>query len=592
MLERADGVAWIRKAQRAPTAVLAGLLALLALAFHASALTLSFSFDDGGHLANATRLSPLGYFLDPVTSVWVSGSNVAPWNLFVYQVNVFLFGLSPAWHHAHLMALVAGTVVATFIFLRLWLPARYAALGAALFAVGAPGLFISHQEMAGHYGYGLLFSVVALHSTVLYLRGGKRGYLAVSAAAYLLAMACKEIFVPLPLVLAALPAGTWRSRLVAVWPHALLLAGYTAWRWVGFDGSFVGARAPGEFVIPGVLGDLGRIPGFLFGRWWGLPVALLAAAAVWTRPRNALAPTAAALAALALPLLPLMSSPSVARIEGPDRYLYALWWGVCCWLATAAASLDARGRHRMAWGVLLVMLILQVWTSHGSRDAIRVATQRWAEWHRAVLDPGVHGHLLIPDDKGYFSLKSNVDGMRVAARRLGLPYSPDLEVIGTQEAFHRSSTGHPGDYLIFDEQSRRLRQVADAAELAQLSARLKSRPLPPVYVASRLPRLGFPRFGSATLERIGSDAVFRGVVPIVRTGQSFVIAASSACAVTSVRLGVPTRGLEPTAPFEVALRCEPNPGTPRALCLIAELGGEYGVVPVAGDPACARLMQR
>jgi hypothetical protein len=372
----------------------------------------------------------------------------------------------------------------------------------------------------------------------------------------------------------------------------LLLAGYTAWRWVGFGGSFLGARAAGEFAIPVVLADLGRIPGFLFGPWWGLPVALLAAATVRARPRAALAPAAAALAALLLPLLPLMSSAALGRIAGPDRYLYALWWGVCCFLAAAAASLDAGRRRCVAWGVLLLMLILQAWTSQGSRDAIRVTKQRWAEWHRAVLDPGVHGHLLIPEDNGYFAVKSNVDGLRLAARRLGLPYNPDMEVIGTQEAFHQSYTGNPADYLIFDEPSRRLRQVADAAELAQLSARLKSRPLPPVYVASRFPRLGLGMFGAATLERVGADAVFRGVVPIARTGQSFAVAASSPCVVTSVRLGERTRGLAPTAAFEVALTCGPNPETARALCLIAELGGEYGVVPVAGDLACARLMQR
>lgn len=168
------------------------LLATLATTFllNGNAIRMGFGRDDGGNLFNAVRLSPLTYFLDPATLSAIGGAALAPWNLLIYDINLSLFGLDPAWHHLHLLVVVWACGVATFFFLKLWLSEGLALMGALLFLSGTPTAFISHEEMSVHYLYGLLFTIASAWCYVLGLRSQRWPLALLAALFYLLATTC------------------------------------------------------------------------------------------------------------------------------------------------------------------------------------------------------------------------------------------------------------------------------------------------------------------------------------------------------------------------------------------------------------------
>jgi hypothetical protein len=105
------------------------------------------------------------------------------------------------------------TSLATYFLLRSWLAPAWSLLGTALFLTGAPTLYVSHEEMSGHYLYGLIFCILSIQCFLFHEKshGGKYG--TASALFYLLSVASKEIYVPLPFVLLIYPAESSQRRL-------------------------------------------------------------------------------------------------------------------------------------------------------------------------------------------------------------------------------------------------------------------------------------------------------------------------------------------------------------------------------------------
>ncbi|WP_154656705.1 hypothetical protein [Methylococcus capsulatus] len=215
---------------------LAVALMLLALTFaiHGDALWMGFGRDDGGGLVQAARLSPADYFFDPPTSAAISGGSISPWHALVYDVDILLLGLDSRWHHFHLVLVLWLTSLATYFLLRSWLTPDWSLLGTALFLTGAPTLYVSHEEMSGHYLYGLIFCILSIQCFLSSKEphGGKYG--AASALFYLLSVASKEIYVPLPLVLSLYPAENSRRRVQKTLPHWIILACHAIWRYLAF----------------------------------------------------------------------------------------------------------------------------------------------------------------------------------------------------------------------------------------------------------------------------------------------------------------------------------------------------------------------
>jgi hypothetical protein len=257
----------------------------------------------------------------------------------------------------HQLAIGAALASVVFLVLRLFFE-RWVACATTVLALGAPAVTgLVPLLMVRHYLEGLLCAFLAVGCFVLSVRGaaGKRWSL-VSCGFWIVAALAKELFVPLPLVLCAMPLANCRERLRQLMPHLAVLAGYPFYRrfllgeWLGGYGLQV--EGPGGardvFALPvRLLRDAasgGGSPGIVLA-------SILAAAALATllvdRRRRAFVVvlTAAAL----LPILP------AARV--PSTRLAAIPWVILALALPVALEKLSLVLQRATWVVVLGLLV-------------------------------------------------------------------------------------------------------------------------------------------------------------------------------------------------------------------------------------------
>jgi hypothetical protein len=366
MPDRRDA-AWCGRAD------LAAALALLLLVIGCwHGITAAFwRADDPALVLHALQSPGLAAFTDPADWQRLSPSNLTPWVTLSFKLDLALAGPDPAAFYLHQLLSAVLVALAAYALARRVLPAAWALLLVVLGLAGAPTAAVTELLMTRHYLEGLLFALLSLLA-FLQARGGSAGWAWAGAAAYALAASAKEVYVPLVLVLACLPEarlaggqaqGPARWRLLL--PYVLVALGYVVWRRLML-GDAVGGYGAGESLLSarsaGAMAHaVARFPADLFGRAWPavMVLALLASPlALWGRWRW-LAFAAVAGAAVLLPLWPLAAAPG---LNGPDRYLYLLWWtlaaGLVALLRGASSRLPMAVRQRDALGLGLGALLV------------------------------------------------------------------------------------------------------------------------------------------------------------------------------------------------------------------------------------------
>jgi hypothetical protein len=321
-------------------------LLLLAFALHKSALNGFWRFDDGVHLAFAAQYSPWEYFLHPSVMLLQSYANVTPYNALFYEINLAIFGMKPSWHYAHQIVILALIAFSTYRLLRLWQGPLTSSLAAVLFLGGLPTMQVAQQLMTGHYATGLLFTVLSLHSFYWGVSNKQILFVWIGAALYLLATTCKEVYVPLLLILPFIPVGNLRDRLRASLPYLGVAVLYSAWRYIVL-GQFIGGylvrsvdnweRILQIVSIPILMAGWQKgynLADYLFDRNGlyaiaGLLVLILVALASHRR-RLSWILIGVTLPLILLPLIPLTQNP---EIREADRYLFLAWWVSSVFLA-------------------------------------------------------------------------------------------------------------------------------------------------------------------------------------------------------------------------------------------------------------------
>lgn len=408
--------------------VLLGVSIGLTLWLHGSALSGNWRADDGVHLRFALEHSPWAYFFEPAVTRAQSGANLTPWNILFYDINLALFGFDPAGHYLHMLLLLAASACTLYLLLRRWLPVWPSLVASLLFLLGRPTAYMAQHLMVGHYATGLLFSLLALLTWQRLLANDALPdarqpplppLLIVSALLYLLATSCKEVYVPLPLIMLALPVGDWRLRLRRLWPFMLVGLLYASWRYQVL-GQFLGGYTPGnEGLSPaGVASQFATIPRLLTGTDVPDHVALLLAAgltglALWRRKLHLWLLLASALASL-LPLVPLTVFPG---IHAPDRYLYVTWLGLCVLLGAGLAAVRLPALRMLAGGLLLLTVGMGGLTE---KDRLHAHLQYDDTVYQAALqaDPEQEG-LFVPQDTGYWAgvLNGIAQAQQLAAKQ-------------------------------------------------------------------------------------------------------------------------------------------------------------------------------
>ena len=297
-------------------------------------------FDDGFHLMFATDHRPWEYFFDLMVTRAQSGANVAPWNAFFYDVNLLLFGFESEPFYLHLLILIIATSLVLFSLLRLWLPLLPTLLGVFLFLLGKPTLHMANEIMSNHYLTGMMFSLLSINFFIRYIRHGGYIKLFLSLFLYVLAMTCKEVYVPLGGILFALPVGSIKQRFIALLPFGGALIGYAFWRHAVLD-AWIGGynRNSVEISYQSISKELVDIPVVLLSdQGWGLLGLVIIAIMLLVALKNKTLNIPLILMSLFVIVPPLVSLILSIDINEPGRYLFLPWVAITILVATTFQS--------------------------------------------------------------------------------------------------------------------------------------------------------------------------------------------------------------------------------------------------------------
>lgn len=216
------------------------ILIVVLFLFHGSVLKGGWHLDDGHHLAYAVKYSPFDYFFIPkVIREFSYGQFITPWNPLVYDINIFLFGLNVRYFYLHqLLALLAGAA-AFYTLMRQWVFHAWASFGTLLLIAGPQSGHLVRDLMCSHYLYGLVFACFTSMFYVRAIRTDNIIYSWFGAMLFALTLTTKEIYAPLPLVLALLDEGPVRQRVRFLLPIAIIAGLYLLWRY-HILGTFIG----------------------------------------------------------------------------------------------------------------------------------------------------------------------------------------------------------------------------------------------------------------------------------------------------------------------------------------------------------------
>jgi hypothetical protein len=372
--------------------VAALVLALVTAALYRKIIRLWWTYDDPFHLRRVKVYDTLALFFDVPLWHGIPARVFTPLLLASMRADYLLFGLDGRAFYIHQLIAFTLIPVTLYFLLRLWLTRAWAFAASLLVIMGPPMIQIAQQLMLRHYVEGLPIAFGSAALAVLAFRRDDRRFSIASALLYLIAVSAKEVFVPLPFLLAIIPepvstrgarashpleasrgrgaraplGGLW-IRLRHLVPHGVVVILYTIWRTVmlghgvrpygwtirAADWPPLLLRVPykvlRQFVATG--GAAGVV----------MVVALLACIALAViRLRGAWLVAAMAAGAAVLPIVPLAVDMKVR-------------FGLMSWIvAVIGAAFVSRAAPRIAPALFAVLLI----------SALIVQRHEWATTYR------------------------------------------------------------------------------------------------------------------------------------------------------------------------------------------------------------------
>jgi hypothetical protein len=333
-------------------------------------LGLWWSGDDLIYVRTVVRHTPAQYLFDPAVYRGLSTVFFFPGVLLSFDVDHLFFGVDTRLYFLHQLVALSLAAGLLPLLLARFLPAAAASGAGLLFLLGPRVPEVVGNLGTRHYIEGLAAALGAALLFVRYLETDRKRWLLLSALAWFLAALCKEIYVPLPLVLAALPVRRFTDRWRALGPFVAGGVLYAVWRLRMLEAPFSAyesySSTPGRVLLLGkqFLATALGTPGTAGGTLAAL-AGLLAAAALIRR--RAFVLPAALVVAVAAPLWPV-----AAHTSGRFGFLWwllaamlaawasAVWWNagatgrVIGTLLAAAAFLFAVPPNRAAWETVLV----------------------------------------------------------------------------------------------------------------------------------------------------------------------------------------------------------------------------------------------
>jgi len=289
-----------------------------------------------------------------------------------------------------------------YFVLLLYVPSTFAAIGSALFVIGTPVTEIVTQLMTRHYLEGMVLALIAMYLFVKALRTKWIVLAWVSGLVYILAMAAKEVYVPLVLAVLALPENTWRIRFKYAIPLLLAILFYIPWRmWmlgeaVGGDGSIV--KIQDLLLLPSKILQ----PLFNCNTLWGVLTAFIVLGIIfgmsWRRWHAFLYTIWMGVLVL-IPILPL------AHGGLHLRYVFAIWVTLCVGVSIGLFNLWRFASWRIfVVSLLWVNIILITFINSNNHMTNYVeGMHRWRAEGKFILDEtGIEKLLVEPKGPTWF----------------------------------------------------------------------------------------------------------------------------------------------------------------------------------------------
>ena len=340
-----------------------------------------WTYDDAYliHIASVRRWTE--YFANG--DVWRS----MPQHLFTplltvsYDSELSAFALNARrWYAVQLVELALAAICVYFA-LRLWLAIAPALTGALLFVAGVPLCSIVTELMLVHYLESVALAAVATILFVRSLRDRRVWLLFFSAAVYLAAMLAKEIAVPLPLLLVALPDRDLRGRIRSLVPHALALVAYAIWRYEMLHTLFGGYG----WAVTSVTTLIATLP-WKVALAFGPAAAVMLAGIVWgLRSRRGMVLFLIGGLIAVAPIAPVSS-----HMERRFAVAAWLWW--CAAFAFGAARLRLRLMH----AVLCLSLVAVILNNRYEWKSVFGTSLRMSDEARVFFDAGSDALLRAP----------------------------------------------------------------------------------------------------------------------------------------------------------------------------------------------------
>ncbi len=207
--------------------------------------------DDPAILQFAAQYPLPSFFFSPTLWRRFSPSNLTPMVLLSFKFDLLAFGLKPSFYYLHQEVIAALVAFVFYLILLRRMPWFIAASVSMAFMLSASMSQCANLLMTRHYLEGLLLCLMSVLLLSRYLQSRNLLVLAGSVCCYALASLCKEVFVPLPLVLALWPEDgsfsvstfkdwlAFRAATIApffVW--LVVYAGYRRWMLGRFGGGY------------------------------------------------------------------------------------------------------------------------------------------------------------------------------------------------------------------------------------------------------------------------------------------------------------------------------------------------------------------
>jgi hypothetical protein len=212
-------------------------------------------FDDPFILRYAAEHPAWSYFFDPQTWNLFSSAHFTPMVVLSYSLDYHLFGPAPKWFYLHSLLSLWALCILLYLLLRRHIPIWAAVFGVLFFILSKPFAAATEILMFRHYIEGAVFACLAAYFFLSALKDNSISRAGWAAIIYLLAMLCKEVYIPLPLILCFVPQGLFWQRMKMCLFFCLSLIVYLGWRfWMlgavigGFSGSLMAGDPQNGFT--------------------------------------------------------------------------------------------------------------------------------------------------------------------------------------------------------------------------------------------------------------------------------------------------------------------------------------------------------